>query len=146
MFGCPPYVLIQFCDPFFLHIHAHIHTHRPLSSVPTWTDPLGLPDPLPNHLRKEKLLPKHCCRILLRNLTCLYIEMHHAENPPASPRPPFKPQPPPEPIQGSMKMCGEHIDIWGIQTYGGHLNMGAPNIWESPNIWGTSKVQLYHPV
>ena len=45
MFVFPPYVVIKFCDPFFFHNHAHIHIHRPLSSVPPWTDPLGLLTP-----------------------------------------------------------------------------------------------------
>ena len=39
MFGHPPYVVIHFCDPFFFHSHAHIHTHRPLSRVPLGQTP-----------------------------------------------------------------------------------------------------------
>ena len=41
----------------------------------------------PRSLRKEKLLPQMCCKILPRNLTCLYVEMPHTENPPNPPRP-----------------------------------------------------------
>ena len=58
---------------------------------------LGPPDLLPDHLRKEKLLTQQCCRILPRNLTCLYVEMLQTENPLMPPRPPSRTQPPPEP-------------------------------------------------
>ena len=67
--------VIQFWDPFFFYIHAHIHTHRPLSSVPPWTDPLT---PLQDHLRKEKLLPQQCYTNLPRILTYLYVETYGA--------------------------------------------------------------------
>ena len=68
--------MIQLCNPFFFQICSHIDTHRPVSSVPPWT-----PDPLQDHLRKEKILPQQSYMILPRNLTCLYVEMAHTENP-----------------------------------------------------------------
>ena len=40
--------VIQFCDPFFFHIH----THRPLPNAPLRKTHLT---PLPDPLRKEKL-------------------------------------------------------------------------------------------
>ena len=77
------WILFSVCDSVlwsFLIISIFISIlidHYPVSPQTDLLDPLT---PLPNPLRKEKLLPQHCCKILPRNLTCLYVNMPHTGN------------------------------------------------------------------
>ena len=95
------------------------------------------PWPLPDHLRKEKLLPQQCCKIFLRSFTCLYVEMPSTENPPTPPRPPFRPQPPPELTNSLPDPRQSPYDMQiPLETYRCTGEHGHTDVWGHSDIWG----------